>query len=291
MIRANTRKLFGRAHQPYVDWCARIRRSAERVQFAGGLLVALLAAGCATGPGVGSSPYASPAGGISGPGKSHIIESKLAKIGQYEDRRRWETYLGVGELFDRLWLQPASRRVLRKGEFQTFKDYPVLILEDRDEDGKADFYGYHPPGGTKDTQEFGAFFDLSGDGLPDWIVFYGGSAMTNEVKLFYWHHHAIDTNGDGRFDVRIYGLIDMDGDGFPEEGATAWVYDIDHDGLVDKAEHIIDGRVTQIEAENGALPLRHMLKPDLSKQPRVAGPVPTELLRVIADDINALSGT
>ena len=60
---------------------------------------------------------------------------------------------------------------------------------------------------------------------------------------------------------------DTDGDGLPEEGATAWVYDSDHDGFVDKAEHIVNGRVRAIEPEGGVLSLGWVISPDPSKQP------------------------
>ena len=219
---------------------------------------------------------------------SRYKDRTLAEISPYSDRHRWRAYNAIGEVFERLWLKPLGRRVIREGRTSTFQGYPLLQLEDRDEDGIAEFYGYLPPDRSDNTQEFGAFFDLTGDGRPDWIVFYGGALFTKEVKIFYWHHHAVDTNGDGSFDVRIYGAIDTDHDGFPEEEATAWVYDVDHDGLVDKAEHIVRGRAIPITPQRGALPLGYVLTPKFSDQPRVGEAIPTELFKVIADDIQGL---
>jgi hypothetical protein len=209
-------------------------------------------------------------------------------MGPYDERRRWQTYIAMSELFDRVWLHPQSRRVLRKGKASSAKGL-IVELEDRDEDGRAEFYAYLPPDGSKETQDFGAFFDLNGDGRPDWIAFHGGSAFTKKAKLFWWHQHGIDTNGDGRFDLRVVEMIDTDGDGFPEKGATAWVYDTDHDGFVDKAEHIVNGRIRAIKPEDGVLPLGWVMSPDPSKQPRIGGPT-SGLFGMIANDINVLLG-
>ena len=119
----------------------------------------------------------------------------------------------------------------------------------------------------------------------------GGVVPSQETLFFFWNQHGVDTNGDGQFDLRIYEAIDMDGDGRVEEGATAWLYDIDHDGLIDKAEHIVKGRIMPIKPDNDAFRLRYMLRPEPSEQPRIGQQVPTELFKMIADDINALPGT
>lgn len=213
-------------------------------------------------------------------------------IGQnssYDDKRHWETYVAVRDIFERLWLHPSSKKVIKKGHFATFKDFPVLELEDRDQDGKADFYGYERPDGSRTSQEFGAFLDLNGDGRPDCIVFYGGLLFTKSLKFFSWYHVAIDTNADGRFDVRVYGAIDADGDGIADEGATAWVYDTNYDGRVDKAELIVDGHVTPIKPQNGVLPLHYVLNTDPADQPKIGEAMPVQLFAAIADDIVVLS--
>lgn len=262
-----------------------------------GLLLALFAAGSQTSalgaspsPGVtpGMAPVVTPAGAASGSRLSRYKERRLAEVGPYDERRRWQTYLAIGEVFERLWIRPASRRILAQGESRTLKR-TIFQLEDRDKDGRAEMYAYLPRGKKGRTQDFGAYFDLNGDGRPDWIIFYGGVLFTKKMKVFYWHQHGIDTNGDGRFDVLVRGGIDMDHDGFPEEGATVWVYDSNHDGLVDRAEHIVNGRVTPIKAQRGFLPLRWIMNPELSKQPRVGGEVPTKLFQMIAKDIAAVS--
>lgn len=220
---------------------------------------------------------------------SRLKNRRLAEVDPANLKERWGSYRAISEIFDQLWLDPHSRTPLKHGEYTTFKAYPSLRLEDRDGDGKSEFFAYLPPDQSDRTQEFGAFFDLNGDGRTDWIVFYGGILITKKMKPLHWHHHSIDTNGDGLFDVRVYSAIDWDGDGFPDEKATAWVHDLDHDGLVDRADHIVKGRVTSIDDQDGFLALRYILNPELSQQPRIGGPMPTELFRIMAGDIDDLA--
>jgi hypothetical protein len=56
---------------------------------------------------------------------------------------------------------------------------------------------------------------------------------------FYWSkYHWIDSNYDGKIDIYVNPTVDLDGDKSPDEGVTAWVYDTDFDGDVDKAEYL-----------------------------------------------------
>jgi hypothetical protein len=59
--------------------------------------------------------------------------------------------------------------------------------------------------------------------------------------------------------------------------------------LVDRADHIVKGRVTSIDDQDGFLALRYILNPELSQQPRIGGPMPTELFRIMAGDIDDLA--
>ena len=120
----------------------------------------------------------------------------------------------------------------------------VLELIDKDGDGKAEEFVIYP-----DTQDFGFMFDLNKDGKIDYIVFNQGLAMTKDMKKFYWSkYHWIDSNFDGKIDIHVIPTIDLDGDKFPDEGVTAWIYDTNFDGDVDKAEYL--GKDFQKPIEN-----------------------------------------
>ena len=236
------------------------------------MLMTLIALSYATAS-IGSPPKSDPAG---------FVDRKLTEIGPYDEASRLQTYVAISELFDRLWLHPKGKKVLKKTDRSSLENM-AFQLEDRDADGKADFYVYYPPGKYNRAQDFGAFFDLNRDGRPDWIVFYGGTMFTKDFKPLYWHQHGIDTNGDGQFDIWVIGAIDMDGDGFVEDGATAWIQDVDHDGHVDKAYHVVDGQVIPIEPEGKRLPLRCVMP---FAQAQIGKPI-ISLFSTLAADITA----
>ncbi|WP_338466244.1 VCBS repeat-containing protein [Novosphingobium sp. ZN18A2] len=214
--------------------------------------------------------------------RAGYVERTVSEIGPYSSEHRLQIYGAINDLFDRLWLKPEGKKVLRKA-VRSNLDGMEFQLEDRDADGKADFYVYYRPNRYKQSQDFGAFFDLNGDGRPDWIVFYGGSLVTRDKSVLWWHQHGVDTNGDGRFDLWIIGAIDMDGDGYPDKGATAWVQDVDHDGRIDRAEHIVDGKVIPIKPKGKRLPLRCVMS---FAQARIGESI-IDLFDKISRDINA----
>lgn len=205
------------------------------------------------------------------------------------DECRWKVYQAVDSLFDKLWRRPAQRKVIVRGRSSAFPQLPVLTLEDRSGDGRADFFSYGSADGNARSQEFGAFFDRNGDGRIDWLVYYGGMMLAGDGTFYFWHHHAIDTNGDGRFDVRVYTVVDADGDGSPDQGATTWLEDSDHDGLTDRATRIFNREITPIAMRDGAFPLGYVLAPDPAEQPRPGIAMPVQGLASVANDIAALS--
>lgn len=201
----------------------------------------------------------------------------------------WQAMLRLEEQFQRLWSGTRPGKPLRKGKTQTLAPFTLLELEDRDRDGRGDFFAYYPENGSRRTQEFGAYFDLNGDRRPDWIVFYGGILPTKQLDFYTWFHHAIDTDGDGRFDLRIYEAIDLDGDKMPEREASSWLFDADHDGKVDLAQHVVSGRGSGISpGADGLLPLRYILEDKQSRLPHVGQPMPAQLFDLVAADIVAL---
>lgn len=216
---------------------------------------------------------------------------KLAKVSPYSDAHRWQTFVAVRDVFRRNWLKPRSTTPFRQGQYPTFAAYPLLQLDDRDRDGRADFFSYLPPDGSGRTQEFGAFFDLDGNGRTDCVVVYGGLLFDSRMQAALWHHYAFDTNGDGQFDVRVFEAIDLDHDGLPDADATTWLYDTDHDGLVDRAEQIVEGTPAAIAPhDDGRLDLGYILHTDPGEQPRIGDPMPTGFFAKVAQDVDDLSG-
>jgi hypothetical protein len=249
-------------------------------------------AGCEAPPGGTGGGEISPVNVGTGSGLASYKNRKLGEVTPYSDARRWESYVIVSDLADRVWRGARSSAVIASGTTNTFPGYPHLILEDRDNDGLAEFYAYQRNTTDGATREFGAYFDLSGDGLPDWIVFNGGPLATKDLKEIYWFtHQAADRDGDGRIDVYIVNAIDMDGDGFPESDATAWVYDDNGDGRVDRAENIVNGIVTPVRPQDGRLPVRNIFHQTRDEEPRVGEDIGLTFFEEIQRDILTVGGS
>ena len=159
-------------------------------------------------------------------------EAPTDKLGTFKFNERKNIYETFDELANRL---RASRYyvVLKKKKIKIDDKVLILELSDRDGDRKAEQFVVYP-----DTQDFGFIFDLNKDGKIDYIVFNQGLAMTKDMKPYWSKYHWIDSNYDGKIDIIVIPTIDLDGDKFPDEGVTGWVYDTDFDGEVDKAENL-----------------------------------------------------
>jgi hypothetical protein len=158
-------------------------------------------------------------------------EATTDKLGTFKFDERKNIYEILDETANRL---RASRYyvVLKKKEIKIDDKVFVLELSDRDGNGKANQFVLYP-----DRQDFGFMFDLNKDGKIDYIVFNQGLAMTKDMKPYWSKYHWIDSNFDGKIDIHVLPTIDLDGDGFPDKGVTAWIFDTDFDGDVDKVEY------------------------------------------------------
>ncbi len=182
-----------------------------------------------------------------------------SEIGPFQFEKRLYIYEAVDKIANRL-LKSSLYKVLKEKRTGTFKDYPILKLVDRDGDGKADEFLYFPEKGER-TQEFGFIFDLNGDGKIDYIVFNGGPLFSKDFKKMIWmNYHWIDSNYDGKQDIFVYNDVDLDGDGFFDEGITAWIYDRDFNGTVDEDEYLGRDFSKLIEKKDGILIVKTALR-------------------------------
>lgn len=181
------------------------------------------------------------------------------RIGPFEFNNRLDIYEKIDKVSNTL-LKSSLYKVVKEKTTETFKNYPILNLVDRDGDGKADEFQYLPEKGDRTTQEFGFIFDLNGDGKIDYIVFNGGPIFTKELKIFWMNYHLIDSNYDGKIDIIVYNDIDLDSDRFADEGITAWLYDKNFDGLIDEGEYLGKNINKPIEKIQGFLVINRVGK-------------------------------
>jgi hypothetical protein len=209
-------------------------------------LIIIIASGCAT-------PGMKPSSGGQRPVSSPFVQKEVEHIGQF----RWDQRIQLLDAIDELAL-----RLLRTASpppFKQAKSYSlegsrrtIIALRDRDMDGKADNFAILAPGEV-DTDDFFFIFDLNNDGQMDYFVFNGGLHMTKDIKPVWMNYHFIDSNYDGKIDILVYD-VDLEGDGRIDENLSAWIYDTNYDGVLDKAEYLGKGFELPIrETEGGFL--------------------------------------
>ncbi|MGG7567180.1 hypothetical protein ACQ5SO_13590 [Rhodovulum sp. DZ06] len=218
------------------------------------------------------APAAQPAGAA-------LVDAPVASVlPEYDGRPLRAARAAIDATYQALWDKGAGTGVAAL-RTETFPGFPFLVLEDRDRDGTPEFYSYNTAPKIGPTQEFGWFGDLSGDGRPDWIVFYGGSLMDENKRLLWWSRHIADRNHDGRFDTMAFDRVDMDRDGLVEAGDTVWIFDADFDGRIDAVEHVIGGVPRPAPMKGGRF--------DLRIGPATEGPKPGDPIGGVFDRIAA----
>lgn len=228
-------------------------------------------------------------------GLSMYVARKLGTVWPYKPARRWEAYLTVSKIAETLcWHTDSYGEVIASLQTETFSGYPQLFLRDQDGDGRADLFSYHENDINDFTREFGTFFSQRGDLRPFWVVFNGGLvpkiSESGEVSGAVWYNYQfVDRNDDGAFDIFIVNDVDFDGDGESSGLETAWVFDDDFDGLVDRAENIIAGEAHEIVPTDGVLDLRRWSGPQ-HQSIQIGSPIDDFAAEIASDIERALGG-
>lgn len=180
-------------------------------------------------------------------------QEALDELGPFTYEKRMYFLRTLDGMANQLVKSRTYSVVKKEGSRKVFKDFTILELVDRDLDGKPDQFAYES-GKRQKTDEFGIMFDLNRDGKVDYLVFNGGLAFTKDFKKAAWfNYHWIDSNYDGRIDISVYNnCVSLDGDSFYDEGVSAWAYDTDFDGFVDKAEYLGDNFQKPVEKGEGS---------------------------------------
>ncbi|HEU0109850.1 MAG TPA: hypothetical protein VFQ73_03190 [Flavisolibacter sp.] len=187
--------------------------------------------------------------------------AKAGKISpdSFSFEKRLQIFTEIDRQANELWHSPKTK-ILKKAGSATFTSLPLLLLFDRNNDNQPEEFAYVKSENNQETQEFGFFFDLDGNGSADYIVYNGGPLFSKDFSKMYWmNYHWIDSNNDGKIDTYVFNAVNSSGAAFYDEGLSAWIYDRNGDGLFDEAEYLGKDVQQTIEKISGAFIIKTSL--------------------------------
>ena len=182
-------------------------------------------------------------------------QKTLDKIGPFKFEQRVSIHDSLTKLTKQLLWSKQYKKLKSVPSKDPKKQY-VTVLTDKDGDNKADLITYS----NSDSSTY--IYDLNKDGNIDYLVYFLEMASLgftkDQNKIILNFTHWIDSNYDGKIDIFVSPSIDLDGDGFQDEGVYAWLYDSSGDGRIDKAEHVGPDIQQSIDADNGVFKIKSL---------------------------------
>lgn len=135
------------------------------------------------------------------------------------------------------WIAEKSCTLNSKAYWLSFYDF--------DRDGQADQFVVQTQDKKALPNDFGFLYDLNGDGAADYIIYYGGSMITDQNPFYRYFYHWLDTDCDGRIDAVAYSHVVYSEDARPDPNKVFWIMDRDGDGAPDHVDYTdLSGRTT-----------------------------------------------
>jgi len=113
-----------------------------------------------------------------------------------------------------------------------------MAFYDFDKDRRPDQFRLITSDGKAMPQDFGFIYDLNGDQRFDYIVYFGGSMITNNGDINYYFYHWLDTNYDGKIDAIANVIFIHPKEIRPDPERIFWVMDVDKDDKPDQVDYI-----------------------------------------------------
>jgi hypothetical protein len=125
-------------------------------------------------------------------------------------------------------------------------------MYDLDKDGIADEFHVLSKEG-KPSQDFGFLYNPNRDGMVDYIVFWGGIAITRDQEVYKYTYHWVDEDYDGNIDMETSSVAKQPGDSLPDPHYVLLVRDMNADGAAEEVSfmHLPGGVMQPVALTNG----------------------------------------
>lgn len=196
--------------------------------------------------------------GWSQPNRALIKDYKTAKQNasnkfvNFNINNRKALYQGMDVLPRLIWGKLKGKYLIYHKCAIKNQDY-YIVFYDYDNDRTADQFVLQTMDRKELRDDFGFIYDLNNDGKIDYIIYNGGSMITNDDPFFHYFYHWIDTNYDGQIDALAYNYVIYDEDTRPDPSKIFWIIDLDHDGKPDRVDSVdgATGNTSEIKSSGG----------------------------------------
>ena len=217
--------------------------------FAAELIFGLIAC-VGGGVGVGSDPGNDTQVQIS---KYTTAKAKISEeLVPFNMENRAELHKSMDSLPRIVWGKVKRDLINKKNHTLNNNSY-MMAFYDLDNDSLMDQFVLQTIEGKEMQQEFGFPYDLNKDGKIDYIIYNGGTAISNTNEIYYYFYHWIDTDYDGKIDAVANNIIVQQDSPQPDPRIILWIMDRNADGKPDYIDFIDaqNGKITPLIPTNG----------------------------------------
>jgi len=180
------------------------------------------------------------------------MNNLYTSFSHFDIDRRIQLYQTVEKITRIAW-EGLQSKFINKRSVSLSQGRYEMAFYDFDKDHLPDQFRLSTEEGKAMPQDFGFIYDLNQDKRFDYIVYFGGSMITNDGDINYYFYHWLDTDYDGKIDAVANAIFIHPKETRPDPERIFWVMDLDKNGKPDHVDftEIKSGEKIQLTPEDG----------------------------------------